>query len=334
MKSLKKNTIIIFLITLIVLFFLLKDDFSSIVHELISINLFWLIVAILSFSCYVLCKAESLRIVAIKNDKTFTYKKSLSQNLIVHFFNGITPFQTGGQPIQVYLLSKKNGVSKATNVVIQEFIFYQIALVLLGFIAVIVNHFCHFFGKVHLLQILVVCGFIFNVFVVVLSLIVSFSKKTTNFFLKGITNILSNLRIIKDKEKALDKVDQKLKDFHTNAKFLLTNKKLLCKGVFINFLGLCFFYVTPLFIAYGMGIFHVNIIEVITACAYVYLVGSFIPLPGASGGLEYAFMCFFGNFISGSVLPALLIIFRTITYYLPVLIGAFVFNFYKGDEKV
>lgn len=334
MKNLKKNTILIFLITLLVLFFLLKDDFKNIMNQLVNVNLFWLLIAIVSFSLYILCKAESLRIVAVKNNQTFTYKQSLLQNLIVHFFNGITPFQTGGQPMQIYMLKKGNmSISKATNVVIQEFIFYQIALVLLGLIAVIINYFCHFFSKVHFLQVLVICGFLFNVLVVVLLLILCFSKKTTEFLVKGITKLLGKLKIVKNKKEALEKVDQKLKDFHTNAKFLLLNKKMLTKGVLVNFVGLCFFYVTPFFLAYGMGITHLNIIEVITASAYVYLVGSFVPLPGASGGLEYSFMRFFGNFISGSVLPALLIIFRTITYYLPVLIGALVFNFYKGDEQ-
>ncbi len=334
MKSFKKNTILIFLVTIAVLYFLLKDDFKNIVSELVNMNIWWLLIAILSFLFYILCKAESLRIVAVKNDNNFTFKKSFLQNLIVHFFNGVTPFQTGGQPMQIYMLTKnKMGISKATNVVIQEFIFYQVALVLLGILAVILNFFCHFFSKVHFLQVLVMLGFLFNVIVVILLLLVSFNKDITNFIVKGIARILIKLRIIKRKGKIFEKIDKKLEDFHSNAKYLLLNKKLFIKGVFVNFIGLVFFYITPLFIAYGMGVNQLNIIEVITASAYVYLVGSFIPLPGASGGLEYSFLQFFGNFISGPVLSAILIIFRTITYYLPILIGAIIFNFYKGDEE-
>lgn len=334
MKNFKKNTLFIFLITLVVLYFLLKDNFVHIVDELLNINIWWLLIAVVSFLIYILCKSESLRIVAIKNNKQFAYKQSFLQNLIVHFFNGITPFQTGGQPMQIYMLTKnKIDVSKATNVVIQEFIFYQIALVLLGICAVVINFFCHFFTKVHFLQILVILGFFFNVMIVILLLLVSFNKNITNFFVRGITQICIKLRIIKDKEKALEKVDKKLKDFHSNAEYLLSNKKLLIKGILINFIGLFFFYITPLFIAYGMGIYHINVIEVVTASAYVYLVGSFIPLPGASGGLEYSFLKFFGNFIKGSALPAILIVYRAITYYLPILIGALTFNFYKGDEE-
>lgn len=335
MKNFRKNTIIIFLLTIVVLYFLLKDDFSNIVGELFKVNLWWILVGVISFLLYTLCKAESLRIVANKNYKDFTYKKSFLQVLIVHFFNGVTPFQTGGQPMQVYMLTKnKMSVSKATNIVIQEFIFYQVALVLLGLLAVTINHFCHFFTKVHFLQILVACGFLFNVVVVLLLLLVSFNRKITSFFLNGSIKFLAKIKIIKNKEKSLKRMDNRLDDFHDNAKFLLSNKKMLIKGIIVNFVGLIFFYITPLFIAYGFGIFNINPVEVITASAYIYLVGSFVPSPGATGGLEYSFMQYFGNFINGASLPAILILFRCVTYYLPVLIGAFVFNFYKGDEKV
>ena len=310
MKSFKKNTILIFLITVFVLYFILKDDFSNIIHELLHINIMWLIVAFGCFLIYTLCKAESLRMVAVKNDKNFTFKQSFMQNLIVHFFNGITPFQMGGQPMQIYKLTQnKMSITKATNVVIQEFIFYQVALVLLGIFAVGLNSFYHFFNKVHFLQVLVVLGFLFNVIIVLLLLLASFNKKITKFIIMGVVSIFCRFKIIRNKDKMEQKVDKKLLDFHENAKYLLYNKKMFLKGVFVNLVGLLFFYITPLFIAYGMGIYPMNVIKVITASAYVYLVGSFVPLPGSSGGLEYSFIRFFGNFINGSVLPAILIIY-------------------------
>lgn len=334
MKNLKKNTIVIFFITIFVLYFLLKDNFSSIVKEFIHVNPFWIVIAFFSFFFYILCKAQSLRLVTTKNYKHFTFKKSFLQTLIVQFFNGVTPLQAGGQPIQIYMLTKNRiGVSKATNIVIQEFIFYQIALVLFGLFAVGINAFCHFFTKVPFLQVLVVCGFLFNVVIVLGLILVSCNRKITNFICKGIIHIGFKIKWIKDKEIILKKMEVRLNDFHKNAKFLLLNKNMLIKGIAINFLGLFFFYITPLFVAYGFSVFSIGPIEAITASAYIYLVGSFIPLPGASGGLEYSFMQFFGNFINGSSLPAILIVFRTITYYLPIVIGAIAFNFYKGDEK-
>ena len=49
MKNLKKNSIILLIITVIVLICVLKDDFPSIIETLTSANLFWIIIALLCF---------------------------------------------------------------------------------------------------------------------------------------------------------------------------------------------------------------------------------------------------------------------------------------------
>jgi len=73
----------------------------------------------------------------------------------------------------------------------------------------------------------------------------------------------------------------------------------------------------------------------ICASAYVLIMGSFVPIPGASGGIEFGYLKFFGNFIEGSLLKASLLIWRTISYYLPMLIGGLLFNINikRGEEK-
>ena len=61
--------------------------------------------------------------------------------------------------------------------------------------------------------------------------------------------------------------------------------------------------------------------------------GSFIPIPGASGGIEYGFSQFFQPFITGSQMAVVLLIWRFITYYLGMIVGAICFNFHQGGKK-
>ena len=53
-------------------------------------------------------------------------------SLATMFFNGITPFATGGQPMQLYYF-KKEGVSltESSNIILQNSILYQIALIMM-----------------------------------------------------------------------------------------------------------------------------------------------------------------------------------------------------------
>ena len=62
------------------------------------------------------------------------------------------------------------------------------------------------------------------------------------------------------------------------------------------------------------------------------LISSFVPLPGATGGIEYAFMSFFGYFITKPTISTVMILWRFMTYYLGILLGAIALTI-KGRER-
>ena len=131
-----------------------------------------------------------------------------------------------------------------------------------------------------------------------------------------------------------EKWDARLEEFHISAKQLRKRKKLFIGGVFFNLLSLTCLYIVPLFITYGFQDFtSLNIADTLTASAYVLIMGAFVPIPGASGGMEYGFLKFFGNFIPKVTLSASLLIWRFITYYLGMIVGALMFSMEKKVDK-
>ena len=164
-------------------------------------------------------------------------------------------------------------------------------------------------------------------------LFISFSTKFNKKVISIIIKLCHKLKLIKDIDKTKENWKEKLDELHESAELLKKKKILFVKGFIYNFLALCVFYSIPLFIIYSMGSFDINIVETITASAYVLIIGAFVPIPGGSGGIEYGFMQFFGNFVSGSPLAASLLVWRFITYYLGIILGAITINFFKGDVK-
>jgi len=339
MKSLKKNSIILLFITLIVLICVLKDDFSSIIETLTNANLIWIFVALLCFFVALAFEAKAYQEIIQGYQYDYTFKKSYKMLLITKFFNGITPFSSGGQPMQIYML-KKDGIrlTKATNIIIQNFIIYQAALVIFGIIAIVTNYYLKIFTEVILLKQLVTVGFLINTLVMVGLIIISFSSKFNHFIVKKGISILSKFKLVKDKEEKQKKWSEKVDDFHEGAEYLKKNKMLCLKAFVYNMFYLALNYLMPYFviIAFAKGIpTGVTPLKVICSSAYVLIMGSFVPIPGASGGIEFGYFKFFGNFITGSLLKASLLIWRTISYYLPMIVGGILFNINtkKGDQK-
>ena len=172
------NYILLLLVTIIVLFLCLKDNYDAIINTLISMDIKWLIVGFICILMYWFLKTLPLYYFTKSHKKDFTYKSAIILLLRTQFVNAITPFATGGQPYQVYYLNKE-GIrsSTSTSIILENFIVYQIALVFLGIVALTCNFFMNIFPHNDLLTHLITLGFIINTLVIIVSFIVAFGKK-------------------------------------------------------------------------------------------------------------------------------------------------------------
>ena len=327
------NFLLIAIVLSIVLYFSLKDNYQEIISTILKMNYIWIFVAILALIIYRLCASLGHYYIIKANNGKVSYLKCFQINLMILFFHGITPFAGGGQPMEIYFLHKEGiPVTKATNITLQNFIVYQIALIITGLIALIYNHIFNVFPNDSLIKYLVVLGFIINTLVLVVTFILSFGKKTNKFIIEKGIHFLAKIKIIKEEKKTQEKCQKYLQSFHDNAIELKKNKKIVVFMVLINIIGLMTMYSMPYPILRGMGI-NINIFEVITAIAYVMIIGSFVPIPGGTGGIEYSFIFFFQYLISGSILHAAMLVWRLISYYLGMIFGAIALSLYRKKEK-
>lgn len=327
----KLNIIILIIITLLVLYFSLKDNFLETVNQIFTMNIWYLLIAFILLILFWLFRSYPIYTFCKKINKDFKYLSAVQLTLRTQFFNAVTPFATGGQPYQIYHL-KQLGIDYAssTSVVIQNFIVYQIALVSLGIVALISNQIFDIFKNAELLQRLIALGFIINALVIILLFVVAFSKKLNKVIISLGIKVLTKLRIVKDKEKKLKEWDEYINRFNKCANILLEDKKTFILNILCNFIALCSLYLIPLFVLYSMGNFTAFTAGAsIISCAYIMIIGSFVPIPGATGGIEFGFVQFFGNFITGSKLSAMMLVWRFITYYFAMIVGAIALNIKK-----
>ena len=104
MKKYKTNIIILILISVLIMYLIMKDDFKDIMSALTNIDIKFLFVALILMGLYVFFQSLSLHLYLKSIKKDYKLKDTFILMCSAQFFNAITPFSSGGQPFQMYLL--------------------------------------------------------------------------------------------------------------------------------------------------------------------------------------------------------------------------------------
>lgn len=332
MKNKKLNICIIILLTVIVLYFSLKDDYQKIIPLLFETNIIWLFIAYFFVLSYTFLKAVVTHNI-ILGFKKFNFIKTFKLQLMTFFFNAVTPFSSGGQPFQIYVLNKnKISLATSTTIVLQETIIHQISVSIMLIITYILNQIFNIYELNFTLLLFIILSFSINSILMILLVILSQGKKIDNVFGKVIINILAKLKIINDKEEKLKKWETSVSEFTVASKKLLQDKPKFIKLIFLNIVALFSLYLVPLLILFSLGnVTAFNGIEAIVLTSFVSIISCYIPLPGGALGQEYLFVLFFSKYVTIPLLTSLMLLWRFITYYVPMVIGAVIFNVSKKD---
>lgn len=328
MKKFKKNGIILLLISAFLLWYILKDNYVSTIKILSTANLWWITLGIISFVIYFVIETCVFKLIINQSHDHYSMKRALKICIMTKFFNGITPFASGGQPLQVYELNK-DGIkpTKGTLIVVEQFILFQMAVVILAFTSLVLNDIFDVIHAEAFLNRLTIFGFVINIAllgaVLFLCTNIKFSKRIINFFIR----LFFRFKIVKDKKKTMEKWNGMCDEYYQGYLDLINNKNLIITCLLLELLCLIFMFFVPycVFMAIGFEGMLTKFISVMIAI-YAFFVGSFIPMPGGSGGIEYAFIGFYSFYVGSSFLSPALIVWRFITYYLPTIIGGIVFN--------
>lgn len=334
MKNKKLNLSLLILALSLVLYFTLKDNFSSIMHELSKVNILIFALAIFVFILSLMIKSVSLQIFIKEHKKNYSFKSAFCLTLIGQFLNGITPFSTGGQPFQVYLL-KKDGhrISDSTSAMVKDSIAYQVALLIMGIFSITLNLVLKTIPVNSNLTPLIIIGFLINIMVLLFLFMIIRMRKTTLSIINKLLLILNKIRK-KNTDQLKKRIEKGLDNFYNCYAELRKNKKQFIITVLTNVINLTLLYMIPYIIFKSLNTNTFDIMRSIMLTSFVMLMGNFVPIPGATGGIEYGFIKFFGIFNTNiSVISGAMLLWRFVTYFFGMLMGFIMLIIKEGTYK-
>ena len=313
-----RNLILFIGLIVFTFWFIFKDqDMNELFRIVNSADDKYLLLGIIMMLLYFLTEAYNIRSVLKSLGEKISLLSALKFTWIGFFFSSITPAATGGQPVEVYYMTKENiPGAKGTMALLIELCGFQISTISLAIICAIINPTIVSGGLLALYFI----GLLINGFALSLMLIVIFSQKLTKKLINVLVKMLHFFKV-KDVEEKKKKFEDSIEKYNECSIYIKTHKKEFIKAILRVFLQIVFYYSVPYCVYRSFGLNTYNFFQIFTMQAVLYTTVSSLPLPGAIGVSESVFLSIFGVVFGKELLSGAMLLNRGITFYLFVVVA-------------
>lgn len=345
-KKRKYTSLIFFIINIVVIGVILgiqignQGDMSitTLLNSTFSPSIFLLIIIVWVFSQIM----ETFRTNVLVKQSTGRSRPFLSYktNAIGKYYDCITPMSTGGQPFQIFYMTRRGlNAASAISVPMGRYVIGQLCISFFWTICLIIGLTTDLGANFNYIKPLCIIGWFLNAIIMVAVTVLSVNQRLGKKIVVFVFKFLQKIKIVKNYEKQYNQVIKTVNDFQVTIKnftkdfwtfLLLIGITLL--NIFINYLTTFLVYCCLVgFMDYSMlpTIFILSVMIDIAA--------SYMPLPGGTGVSELSFAALFAIivFSNGVMLTWALLIWRFMTYYIYLLQGIIIMAYDNvwGNKK-
>lgn len=337
MKLISSIILLVALSVLVVTLFLNLGDISAISHTFHEIangkNWVWLVYTLLVEIFFFMTWPLALMVMGKGLNCEATPGEVFLIGASEHFYSGVTPSASGGQPFQVYSLTSRNvSSSKATGMIMMTYFTQLIATNIFSFVSLI--YYPHYVQALSGLDIpwmqwVIVAGFILNAWNMFFVFLLGTSKKIRSFLIWCFA-LLCKIGFVKKKFgkymdnfiNYIDETQAVFKECTKHRKEFLISLFLRCVSNFANY-SITFFLMKSV----GMPIGWDKFFLITLSTSFTLSSVAWVPTPGATGGIEYAFSIIIYSVMDSSIglsnAQALILLYRLFTYYLILFVSLF-----------
>lgn len=311
----------ILLVLAIVLFIGIRSgDFPASIHAILNMPMRY---ALLSVACVfgsLLMEALSLGSALRAQGLSMPFRRQYAMVLLGEFYSYITPGASGGQPMQVYQFHKwRMPVGRATAALTIHFHCFQSMLLVFDVVLFAVYH------KFVLAELgpnlpFLIIGFIFNIALVTVSLMIAFYQRPVRWLLKKVGGLMRRFKI-GNPEKLENAMGGLADGFYTGMREMAGNRAEVARQILIGCGRVICLMSVMYFIYRGLGQRSASYGKILTMGCMQYTSAAYTPLPGASGAQEGVFGLYFAGLLPGELLFSGLLAWRFVTYYLILIVG-------------
>ena len=298
-----------------------NPELSNAWETLCRLDTWWILGLLGCWICYAFFDALGSWFCLRKQGFSLRISTVLSITLIGFYYSNITPGASGGQPMQVNSLRKAGvPVGNGTTAVTVRLIANQFMVSLLSLVFFLLNRsfvYQQLEGWIWAVRI----GWIINFAVVPLVLLAAFRRSLVRKLASGLISLLAKIRLIKDRDAAMEKTAEVLDTYHAAIHDLFCSPGHLLVQCLCSAVSLLALTGSIIFVYHAFGLSGTSWDKLLTLSLLLFVSASYTPLPGASGAQEGGFMRYFNLIFPGGTKGLALLIWRFFTYYLFLFTG-------------
>ncbi len=310
-------------VTMIIIFS--DTSIADVWNDVRSVNPVWLSLALAASLLSIVMLGVALHVSLMTLHKEpISIFRSIGFGFIGQYYSSITPSSSGGQPMQLYYMCAYGvDISYASLSLLLVNIAYQLVVLLVPaalfpFRANLV------LNNVGPFRWFLLFGVIVSLLLIFFLGLAVFSKTFVGKAADWVIRVLAKIRIIKKPEAAYARMETYVRRYRHGARVFRSHPLLFVGELFIYVLQMCLQFVIPYFIYRAFGLHEYGVLDFLALQSVLYIAVCFLPLPGAAGATESAFLSIFRVvFQSALIVPAMLLS-RLVSFYVILLVSGII----------
>lgn len=325
--------LIVILLGLIIWVVFRDQPVDQVASALGRMRIGFLALGLLLMCSFVGCEAFCSRTVLHQLGDRVPFRRCLGYSFTGFVFSSITPSASGGQPAQVCCMAR-DGIpaSHGALVMLLNAVCYQVVTLALAVCAMV--------WRPALLRdlggglgFLLGMGAAVAVFLTVGMLTFLFTPRPAQALANWVLNLGARLHLVRDLPAAQRRLAGQMEEYGRGAACLQARPTLLPRMLGLTGLQLISLYLVPSVVYSAFGLSGRSIPELVAMQAILTLAVSFLPLPGAVGAAEGAFLQGYTLFFGAELVAPAMLASRGISFYSFLLIATAVAVIFHMTRK-
>ena len=298
------------------------------------VNKKFIFIGFLIMVLYIILECTIINILIKTIQKTKVRFLAVKIAMMGFYYNLVTPFASGSQPMQIYALNKYDiNLSKSIAIVTNKTVLFQTVVTIYSAVIIFLNIEV-LKNELPSMLVLMSIGMVMNIVSLLVGMLIVLTPNTMKIIVKVIVNKLYRLNIFKSLNKKIHTINKFIDEYSYSIKLFIKNKKALCLSIILTIIQLTVFFSISYCVYKAFNLNGLSIFEVLSLQVFLYMSVSPIPTPGNIGANEVAFLTIFANVFHGNIIGYSVFLYSIYVYYfLVVVCGLFTIHTHYHMNK-